>query len=43
MGKRFINLNSTKNRIDFSDLPIFDPKNKVIPIIEVKNQDLFEV
>ena len=43
VGKRFINLNTTNNKINFSDIPIFDPKNKVIPIIEVKNQDLFKI
>ena len=40
--KRFINLNATKNKIEYSDLPILDPKIKVVPIIEVKTQDLLD-
>jgi len=40
--KRFINLDATKNRIEYADLPILDPKIKVIPIIEVKAQDLLD-
>lgn len=39
---RFINLNATKNKIGYSDLPILDPKIKVIPIIEVKAQDFLD-
>ena len=40
--KRFINLNPTKNQIEYADLPILDPKITVIPIIEVKAQDLLD-
>jgi hypothetical protein len=38
---KFINLVMTKNEVSYADLPIIDPKIKVIPIIEVKTQDLF--
>jgi hypothetical protein len=38
---KFINLDMTKNQITYADLPIIDPKIKVIPIIKVKKQDLF--
>lgn len=40
--KRFINLDATKSKIEYSDSPILDPKIKVIPIIEVKKQDLVD-
>lgn len=38
--KRFINLDTSKNKIEYADLPILNPRIKVIPIIEVKAQDL---
>ncbi|MCP8311834.1 MAG: hypothetical protein L6M37_02625 [Candidatus Methylarchaceae archaeon HK02M1] len=41
--KRFINLNTTQNKIEYTDLPIFDPKIKVVPIIEIKAQDLLDL
>jgi hypothetical protein len=40
--KKFVCLDTTKNKITFEDLPVFDPKLKIIPIIEVKEQDLLE-
>jgi hypothetical protein len=39
---RFINLHTTKNKVGYSDLPILDPKIKVIPMIEVKAQNLLD-
>ena len=39
---RFINLDTTQNKIVYSDKPIIDPKFKVTPIIEVKKQDIFK-
>ena len=39
---RFINLHTTKNKIGYSDLPVLDPKIKIIPIIEVKAQNLLD-
>jgi hypothetical protein len=39
--KKFINLDMTKNKIMYADLPILDPKIKVIPILGVKKQDFF--
>ena len=36
---RFINLDITKNRIVYSNLPFLDAKNKIIPIIEVKRME----
>ena len=38
--KRFINLDTSKNKIEYADFPVFSPKIKVIPIVEVKAQDL---
>ncbi|MEM2110693.1 MAG: hypothetical protein QXX08_02315 [Candidatus Bathyarchaeia archaeon] len=40
--KRFINLDTTKNKVEYTDSPILDPKIKVIPIIEVKAQNLID-
>jgi len=40
--ERFINLHTTKNKIEYSDLPVLDPKIKVIPVIEVKAQNLLD-
>jgi hypothetical protein len=40
--KRFINLDVTKNKIEYTDLPILDPKIKVTSIIEVKKQNLID-
>lgn len=40
IGKRFVNLDASRNRLEYTDLPIIDPKVKVIPIIEVESQDL---
>ena len=40
---KFINLDVTKNKIEYADLPIIDPKIKVIRIIDIKAQDLLDV
>ncbi len=37
---RFINLDTSKSEVKFSDKPIIDPKYKVTPIIEIKRHDL---
>ena len=42
INHKFINLDTTQNKIVYSDKPIIDPKFKVTPIIEVKKQDLFK-
>ena len=34
-------MDTTRNTLKYTDTPILDPKTKVIPIIEVKSQDLF--
>ncbi|RLI26096.1 hypothetical protein DRO58_05815 [Candidatus Bathyarchaeota archaeon] len=39
---KFINLDTTQNKIVYSNKPIIDPKFKVTPVIEVKKQDLFK-
>jgi hypothetical protein len=38
--KKFLNLDAKKNKITFTDLPIIDPKIQVIPIVDVKTQDV---
>ncbi|MEM2875970.1 MAG: hypothetical protein QXL67_03330 [Candidatus Bathyarchaeia archaeon] len=42
VGHRFINFDTARNKVVYSDTPIIDPKFKVTPIIDVKKQDLFE-
>ncbi|HDN62976.1 MAG TPA: hypothetical protein ENF56_03330 [Candidatus Bathyarchaeota archaeon] len=42
INNKFINLDTTQNKIVYSDKPVIDPKFKVIPIIEVEKQDLFK-
>lgn len=37
---RFINLNTSKDKIEYSNLPVMDPRGNDIPIINVKKQDL---
>lgn len=39
---RFISLNTSRDKIEFSDSPLMDPRANDIPIIKVKKQDLVE-
>jgi hypothetical protein len=40
--KRFIIFNAMKNKVEYTNSPILDPKLKIIPIIEVKTQNILE-
>ena len=40
--KKFICLDTSKDKIEFTDSPILNPRTQVLPVIEVKTQDLFE-
>jgi hypothetical protein len=40
--KKFICLDTSKDRIEYSDSPVLNPRTKVLPLIEVKSQDLFD-
>lgn len=39
--KKFIIFDISKDKVEYSDLPTINARIKVIPIIEVKNQDIF--
>lgn len=40
--KRFISFDPIKNKIEYTNTPIIDPKIKIIPIVEVKRQNLVD-
>ena len=40
INNKFINIDTSKDKIEYSDLPIINPRTKVISIIEIKKQDL---
>ena len=43
IDKKFIILDASKDKIEYSDSPILNPRTRVIPVIEVKSQDLFNL
>jgi hypothetical protein len=40
--KKFICLDTSKDKIEYTDSPVLNPRTKVYPLIEVKSQDLLD-
>ena len=40
---KFICLDTSKDKVEYTNLPILNPRTKVIPVIEIKKQDLLDL